>query len=103
MRIVGGTARGRPLVATRVGAIPELVRDGVTGLLVPPADPPALAAAIQRLLGAPDLAAALGQSGRAHVVASHGWPGAISGLVAVFAPAFGASPRVGTRAPLPKR
>ena len=31
-------ARGRPLVATRVGAIPELVRDGVTGLLVPPAD-----------------------------------------------------------------
>jgi glycosyltransferase involved in cell wall biosynthesis len=66
-------ARGRPLVATRVGAIPELVRDGVTGLLVPPADPPALAGALQRLLDAPDLA-------------THGWPGAIAALVSVVAP-----------------
>ena len=79
-------ARGRPLVATRVGAIPELVRDGVTGLLVPPADPPALARAIQRLLDAPELAAALGQAGRAHLVATHGWPRAIAGLVSVLAP-----------------
>jgi glycosyltransferase involved in cell wall biosynthesis len=79
-------ARGRPLVATRVGAIPELVRDGVTGLLVPPADPPALAGALQRLLDAPDLAAALGQSARAHLVATHGWPGAIAALVSVVAP-----------------
>jgi glycosyltransferase involved in cell wall biosynthesis len=79
-------ARGRPLVATRVGAIPELVRDGVTGLLVPPADPRALTGAIQRLLDAPELAAALGQSARAHLVATHGWPGAIAALVSVVAP-----------------
>ena len=79
-------ARGRPLVATRVGAIPELVRDGVTGLLVPPADPPALAGAIQRLLDAPEHAAALGQAGRSHLVATHGWPRAIAGLVSVLAP-----------------
>ena len=84
-------ARGRPLVATRVGAIPELVRDGVTGLLVPPADAPALAGAIQRLLDAPELAAALGQSARAQLVATHGWPRAIAALVSVVAP------------PLPKR
>ncbi len=95
-------ARGRPLVATRVGAIPELVRDGVTGLLVPPADPRALAGAIQRLLDAPELATALGQSGRAHVVASHGWPRAVASLVSVLAPAFGAR-RVGSGAPLPRR
>jgi glycosyltransferase involved in cell wall biosynthesis len=95
-------ARGRPLVATRVGAIPELVRDGVTGVLIPPADPGALAAAIQRLLDAPGLAAALGQSGRAHVVASHGWPRAVASLVSVLAPAFGAR-RVGSGAPLPRR
>ena len=79
-------ARGRPLVATRVGAIPELVRDGVTGLLVPPADPPALARAIQRLLDDPELAAVLGRAGRDHVVATHGWPQAIAGLVSVLAP-----------------
>lgn len=79
-------ARGRPLVATRVGAIPELVRDGVTGLLVPPSDPPALASAIRRLLDAPDLAASLGRAGRDHVVATHGWQRAIAGMVSVLAP-----------------
>ena len=96
-------ARARPLVATRVGAIPEMVRDGVTGLLVPPADPPALAGAICRLLEAPDAAASLGQAGRAHLLAAHGWPQAVAGLVSVFAPAFGAAIRVGSGAPLPKR
>ena len=40
----------RPVVASNVGGIPEMVEDGVTGLLVPPHDPPALAAAISRLL-----------------------------------------------------
>jgi glycosyltransferase involved in cell wall biosynthesis len=96
-------ARGRPLVATRVGAIPELVHDGVTGLLVPPADPPALAAAIQRLLDDPDLAAALGHAGRRHVVATHAWPRAIARMVSVLAPAFDATLRVGSGAPLRKR
>ncbi len=96
-------ARGRPVVATRVGAIPELVRDGVTGLLVPPASPAALAMAIQRLLETPELAASLGQAGRAHLVAAHGWPRAVAGMVSVLAPAFGARFRVGSGAPVPKR
>lgn len=43
-------AAGRPVVATRVGGIPEVVEDGRTGLLVPPEDPPALGAAIAALL-----------------------------------------------------
>ncbi len=42
-------ASGRPAVATRLSGIPELVEDGGNGLLVPPADPPALAGALQRL------------------------------------------------------
>ena len=96
-------ARGRPLVATRVGAIPELVRDGVTGLLVPPASPPALGAAILRLLASPALATALGEAGRAHIAAEHGWPRAVSALVSVLAPAFGARKHVGTGAPVRKR
>ena len=96
-------ARGRPVVATRVGAIPELVHDGVTGLLVPAASPPALAAAIGRLLETPELAAALGNAGRAHLVATHGWPRAVAELVSVLRPAFGALRHVGSGAPVPKR
>ncbi|MHB8400013.1 MAG: glycosyltransferase [Candidatus Limnocylindrales bacterium] len=43
-------ALSRPVVASNVGGIPEMVEDGVTGLLVPPRDAAALAAAIVRLL-----------------------------------------------------
>lgn len=50
---------GRPVVATRVGSIPEVVRDGVSGLLVEPGNAQQLAAAIERMLADPPLAAAL--------------------------------------------
>ena len=52
-------AAGVPVVATRVGGVPEAVDDGVHGLLVPPADPPALAGALRRVLTDGDLAARL--------------------------------------------
>lgn len=48
--LVESLAMGLPAAATRVSALPEIVRDGDTGLLVPPGDPPALATAILRLL-----------------------------------------------------
>ncbi len=66
---LGGTIEAllmeRPLVATRVGGMPEAVRHEKTGLLVPPADPDALAAAIARLLENRDDALHLGRTGRA--------------------------------------
>jgi glycosyltransferase involved in cell wall biosynthesis len=65
--VLEAMAAGLPVVATRVGGVPELVVDGETGLLVPPADPPALAAALQRLLDEPELRARLGAAGRARV------------------------------------
>ena len=50
-------------VSTRVSAIPELIEDGESGLLVPPSDPPALARAIERLIRDPGLRAELGRRG----------------------------------------
>ncbi len=63
-------AAGCPVVATRVGGIPDLVTDGVDGLLVPPRDPEALANAIRRVLTDPTLARHLGSNARA-TVATH--------------------------------
>ena len=57
-------AAGKPVVSTRVGGVPELVEDGVHGLLVEPRDPAALAAAIGRLLRDPAEARRLGEQGR---------------------------------------
>jgi glycosyltransferase involved in cell wall biosynthesis len=61
----------RPVVATAVGDVPAIVRDGVTGILVPAADPTALGAAIGRILKDPALAADLGAAGRRHVLADY--------------------------------
>ncbi|MET0249065.1 MAG: glycosyltransferase, partial [Sphingobium sp.] len=55
---------GRPVIATQGGAIASLIDHERTGLLVPPADPTALAAAIRRLVDAPAYAAILGEAGR---------------------------------------
>ena len=57
-------AAGRPIVATAVGGVPEIVEDRVTGLLVPPGDAPALAAAVLSVLADPRAARELGERGR---------------------------------------
>jgi glycosyltransferase involved in cell wall biosynthesis len=62
-----------PVVATRVGGLAEVVRDGETGYLVPPQDPQALAVAASRLLSEPQAARAMGQRGRALVKERHSW------------------------------
>jgi len=65
-------AAARPVVATAVGDVPVVVRDGVTGLLVPAGDAAALSAAIGRVLKDPALAADLGAAARRQVLASYG-------------------------------
>jgi len=57
-------AAGKPVVSTRVGGVPELVEDGVQGLLVEPRDPAALAKAVAELLRDPERAERLGAQGR---------------------------------------
>ncbi len=63
MVILEAMALSRPVVASNVGGIPEMIQDGVTGLLVPPHEPAALAAAIVRLLSNHPLADTLGRAG----------------------------------------
>lgn len=67
-------AHGRPVVCSSVGGIPDVVDDGETGFLVPPSDPDALAAALDRLLADPALAARMGEAGRALVRGRFSWP-----------------------------
>ena len=64
-------ATARPVVSCAVSGVPELVRDGETGLLVPPDDPGALADAITRLAADPALRARLGAQGRVLVERQH--------------------------------
>jgi phosphatidylinositol alpha-1,6-mannosyltransferase len=66
-------ACGTPVIGARTGGIPDAIRDGDTGLLVPPTDPDALAEAIRRVLTQPDLAASLGRQGRDYAATEASW------------------------------
>ncbi len=66
-------AAGAPVVSTRVGGAPEVVADGENGLLVPPREPEALAAALLKLWDAPKLRDALGAKARQTVAGRYSW------------------------------
>ena len=66
-------ACGRPLVGAAVGGLLDSVDDGVTGLLVPPKDVPALTAAVRSLLDDPEGAARMGRRGRARAIEHFDW------------------------------
>ncbi len=67
-------ATGTPVVATRVGGLPDAITDEETGRLVAERDSAALAAAIGGLLAAPEHARRLGDAARARVIRDFGWP-----------------------------
>jgi len=78
-------AARRPVVATRVGGVAELVEDGVSGLLVPPGSAADLALAIARLAGDPVLCGTMGAAGRARVEAEFDTAREAARLAALFA------------------
>ncbi len=66
-------AHGKPVIGARAGGVPAVIEEEKTGLLVPFGDPPALAAAVRRLLDNPGLARALGEQGRKVVDERYTW------------------------------
>ena len=64
-------ANGLPVVATNVGGNPEIVSDGVNGILVPPRDPAALSRSMVELIQQPELARRLGKAAREKVVRNY--------------------------------
>jgi glycosyltransferase involved in cell wall biosynthesis len=88
-------AHGAPTVATAVGGIPEIIRDGVDGLLAAPENPFAAAASVRTLLDDPDLAARLGESGRRRVLAEYSPERVSEGALAYYRDVIAARPRAG--------
>jgi glycosyltransferase involved in cell wall biosynthesis len=82
--LLQASAAGVPIVACRAGGIPEAVRDGVNGLLVPPGDPVALGQAIARLLRDPELARRMGGAGRELVAREFSPDSMVEGNLAVY-------------------
>jgi glycosyltransferase involved in cell wall biosynthesis len=82
--ILQAQAMARPVVATTIGGIPEVVEDGVTGLLVPPKDADLLAGKIAAALDDSNLATTLGQSARAQIEKSYSLDAMGTRLLALY-------------------
>ncbi len=85
--ILEAMSAGLPIVATGVGGVPEILGDGVTGVIVPPADASALAVALKRLLSNGDLRLKLGRAAQKHVAANHTFAAYSKALVSYYAEA----------------
>jgi glycosyltransferase involved in cell wall biosynthesis len=79
--------RGRAVVASKVGGIPELIEDGVSGLLFPPGDVDALAERLQRVMTSPELERKLGAGAKARA-RSFTMDQQISEMIETFADVF---------------
>jgi glycosyltransferase involved in cell wall biosynthesis len=93
-------ASGRAVVASAVGGLPDLVRDGETGLLVPPGDSIALAAAVNRLAADEQLRRRLGRAGRA-LAADYTMDRHVAAVLAAYRDALARAGRPGASPPEP--
>ncbi len=87
MSVLEAMARGLPVIATPVGGLPELIEDGVNGILVPPGDAEALARAILKLAGDQASREALGRAARETILARHSAGVVLPALEEVYAQA----------------
>ena len=91
--VIEGMAMGKPVIATNIGAPPEIIRDGQTGFLVEPGRPKELAEMIIRILGAPAEAASIGERARAEVNRKYSIRRHVNLIESVFEEVFWGTPR----------
>jgi glycosyltransferase involved in cell wall biosynthesis len=82
--LLEGMACGIPALCTRVASMPEVVDDGVTGFVVPPNDPPALADRLEWLRAHPDRVARMGAAARRRVLDLFTWPAVVKRCLAHY-------------------
>jgi glycosyltransferase involved in cell wall biosynthesis len=82
-------ACGTPVICTNVGSLLEIVEHEVTGLVVPPNDPDALASKLQWIAEHPDAARAMGEAGRRRVLERFTWPAVAQRCLAIYGVAAG--------------
>ena len=81
---VEASACSRPVIASRIGGVPDVIQEGKTGLLVPPGDSLALAEAIRKLYLERDLSEKLGMEGRKYVAAHYSWDVSLNQMIEVY-------------------
>jgi glycosyltransferase involved in cell wall biosynthesis len=82
--VLEAMAAGVPIAATRVGGVPEIIEDGITGLLVPARDPAAMAQAIERLLADAPLRERLAAVGRLHAATHYSFEAYVESLARFY-------------------
>lgn len=89
MAILEGMACGLPIIATSVGAVPEVITNGQEGFLIEPGDVPALAERMLRISSDPDLRKRMGQAARRRVEAEYSLDGMIGRIMDVYCEVLG--------------
>ncbi|MBS0415462.1 MAG: glycosyltransferase [Proteobacteria bacterium] len=82
--IIEAGAAARPVVVSDAGGLPEVVVDGVTGVVVPRENPQAAADAIERLLRDADLRQRMGAAAQLHVAQHYSWPACVATMLGVY-------------------
>jgi glycosyltransferase involved in cell wall biosynthesis len=85
LAVLEAMASGTPVIASRIGGVPEIVRDGETGFLVPPGDVPALGERLHQVLGDQALARRLGANAREDVLDRWTWARVAERCLAAYA------------------
>lgn len=81
MAVIEAGAAGRPVVVSDAGGLPEVVKDGETGIVVPRDDPDAAAGALYKLVMDPELRKRMGRNGFEHVSQTYDWSSSVNTML----------------------